>query len=191
MIYINVKYYGYYAKLLSDQDSRIIKNIVKETTVMTIWKLDITRRELLATLVVALVGAIVSGLLVFFFFQDYVLDGWRTDPYISATVIFVLGFICCFLAFKKYLKRVEGKQWRGGLKYGFIICSLLGAVLGFITGIVVECFSGSPNLGNIIFLAFIGCIVFGFPIGAIVGLVFGLIFTAIIKRFNLSHIQLS
>jgi len=155
-------------------------------TVMTTWKLDITRRELIATLVVALVGAIVSGLLVFFYFQDFVLDGWSTDPYISAVVIFVVGFICCFFAFKMFIKRVEGKRWREGLKYGFIICSPLGASLGFITGIVVESISGSPEIGNIIFLALIGCIVFGFPIGAIVGLVFGPIFTIIINRFNLS-----
>ena len=155
------------------------------------WKLDNTRRELTATLVVAFVGAIVSGLLVFFFFQDYLLDGWSTNPYISAVVIFVVGFICCFFAFKMFIKRVEGKRWREGLKYGFIICSPLGASLGFITGIVVESISGSPEIGNIIFLAFIGCIVFGFPIGAIVGLVFGSIFTVIIKRFNLSSKQLS
>ena len=157
------------------------------------WKLDITRRELTATLVVAFVGAIVSGLIVFFFFQDYLLDGWSTNPYISAVVIFVVGFICCFFAFKIFLKRVEGKRWQEGLKWGFTICSFLGASLGFITGIVVEIFSGDLQqgyitffLGNIIFLPFIGCIFFGFPIGAIVGLVFGPIFTIIINRFNLS-----
>ena len=160
-------------------------------TVMTTWKLDITRRELIATLVVALAGAIVSGLLVFFYFQDFLLDGWHTDPYISAFVIFAIGFICCFFAFKKFLKRIEGKRWRGGLKWGFIICSPLGASLGFITGIVVESFSGTPDLGNSIFLAFIGCIVFGFPIGIIVGLIFGPIFPVIIKRFDLSSKQLS
>jgi len=92
---------------------------------------------------------------------------------------------CWFsFTFKIFLKRVEGKRWRAGLKYGFIICSPLGAVLGFITGIVVEIPSGHFNLGNIIPMAFIGGIVFGFPIGITVGLVFGPIFTVIIKRFE-------
>ena len=157
-------------------------------------KSDLTRSDLILTHIVAFFGAIVSAVLVSYYFSDFPdLSGSRdyTDISMSTFAIFMVAYISCYVTFASFTKRVKGKTWGAGLVYGLGYCSFLGSFLGFTTGCVVEIFSGKFSFEDAIFVGFLGVVMRGLPIGIGIGLVFGPFFSIIINRLDLSSKRVS
>jgi len=122
-------------------------------------------KQTLASFVIGCIGAAMGG---FYGYLAFLEDSEGYKPIIPAYFVFIVGltsgFLSCFYCSKIYLKLLEDKDRRYGIRLAPTFGAIAGAITGFLTG-----FSWYP------FAAPFGIIVGG-SIGLVIGIVSWLMF---------------
>lgn len=146
-----------------------------------------TKRAILASLVVGVLGAAIGG-----FLASITATIPYGDPldYGRVPLGAVPGFLSCFLVSVWYLKFMKDRRWQEGVGFGTLFGALAGVIAGFIAIFGVDLATGgsvgggSSGLGTRLLASFF----FGGIVGVMVGCVVGFLSALLLRRWLINYL---